>query len=188
MHVSTFKSIEMIIHNPLSSAFLEAIKAVVRPASLQNPANIMECPLSYTVWDEPWSERDICICTSKSGSNSLRWGPTYIFPKGDLLHASFRLFFPTFESIATFIPRKRYEYLYSALQHFLKAKFIVGYLRNLIHSIIFNRIIVQIKFSLCVCEKSDILLLYHVTCGLSRLPRLIQFYIRSQFYIFNNVT
>lgn len=29
MHVNTFKRIEMIIHDPLSSAFLEAIKAMV---------------------------------------------------------------------------------------------------------------------------------------------------------------
>lgn len=29
MHVNTFKRIEMIIHGPLSSTFLEAIKAMV---------------------------------------------------------------------------------------------------------------------------------------------------------------
>jgi len=41
------KSIETIIHEPFSSAFLGAVKAAVRP--LQNPADIMECPPSYTV-------------------------------------------------------------------------------------------------------------------------------------------
>lgn len=51
MHVNTFKRIEIIIHGLLSSTFLEAIKAMVHSVmvSLQNPANIIECPLSYTV-------------------------------------------------------------------------------------------------------------------------------------------
>lgn len=89
IRICTFKSIEMIIHYPLSSAFLEGNKSLLHPVSLQNSA-IMECPLSYTVWDEPWSERDICICTSKSGQQQFAMGTNIYFSQGVACYA--RLF------------------------------------------------------------------------------------------------
>lgn len=96
----------MIIHRPLSSAFLEGNKSLLHPVSLQNSANIMECPLSYIVRDESWSERDICICTSKSGQQQFAMGTNIYFSQGWLVTRDFSFVFPDVRISA-------YSYIYA---------------------------------------------------------------------------